>query len=150
VYHAIVRRRTNRIFRQLSEGDWDALVGDLAPDVHHVFPGEHPLGGERRTSEAVLRWFQRLGRLFPGHDFDVHRVVSSGWPWSTWVAIEWTAHLRPQVGEPYDNHGAHWVHIEWGKATAFHAYLDTQRIALACGVMADQGVEEASAPPVVD
>jgi ketosteroid isomerase-like protein len=150
MYHAIVRRRTHRIFRQLSDGDWDALVDELAPAVHHVFPGEHPLGGERRTSLAVLHWFERLGRLFPGHDFEVHRVVSSGWPWSTWVAIEWTVHLRPQVGEPYDNHGAHWVHVRWGRATAFHAYLDTQRIAAACGVMADQGVEEARAAPVGD
>lgn len=150
MYHAIVRRRTAQIFRQLSAGDWVSLVDDLAPDVHHVFPGEHPLGGERRSRAAVLSWFERLGRLFPGHDFEVHRVLSTGWPWNTWVAIAWTVQLRPQAGEPYVNHGSHWVHIKWGKATAFHAYLDTQRIAAACQDMADHGVDEAAADPITD
>jgi ketosteroid isomerase-like protein len=98
----------------------------------------------------VLRWFERLGRLFPGHDFDVHRVISRGWPWSTWVAVEWTAHLRPAAGEAYDNHGAHWIHLRWGKATSFHAYLDTQLVAQACRELAARGVEEGAAAPIVD
>ena len=148
MYQAIVRRRTARVFDRLSRGEWDAIVADLAPDVHHVFPGDHPLGGERHHRDAALRWFERLGRLFPGHDFEVHRVISSGWPWSTWVAVEWTAHLRPQQGTAYENHGAHWIHLRWGTCTAFHAYLDTQRIADACHTMAAAGIAEAGAPPL--
>ena len=81
------------MFAALSAGDWHTIVGQLAVDVHHVFPGDHPLGGERHSRDAVLRWFERLGRLYPGHDFDVHRVVARGWPGSTWVSVEWTAHL---------------------------------------------------------
>lgn len=150
VYHAIVRRRTAGMFDRLSRGEWDAAVANFAEGVQHVFPGQHPLGGERHTREAVLRWFERLGRLYPGHEFEVHRVMSRGWPWSTWVAVEWTARLRPQQGEPYANHGAHWAHIEWGKVTSFHAYLDTQRIAEACRDMASKGVAEAAAPPITD
>lgn len=150
MYHAIVRRRTRLIFARLNAGDWASLLDDLAADVHHVFPGEHPLGGERHTSAAVGLWFERLGRLFPGHDFEVTRVVSSGWPWKTTVAVEWTARLRPQAGDPYTNHGSHWISIRWGKATAFHAYLDTQRIAAASRDMAERGVEEASAAPITD
>jgi ketosteroid isomerase-like protein len=148
VYHTIVRRRTAKTFERLSRGDWQSIVEDLAAHVQHVFPGDHPLGGERHTREAVLRWFERLGRLFPGHDFEVHRVVSRGWPWSTWVVVEWTARLRPQEGEPYVNDGAHWIHIRWGKVTYFHAYLDTQRVAAACRDMGDRGVEEAAAGPI--
>lgn len=150
MYHAIVRRRTRRIFEQLTDGEWDAIAGQLAPDVHHVFPGDNALGGERWTRAAARDWFDRLGRLFPGHRFEVHRVMAGGWPWSTWVAIEWTAQLRPQVGEHYVNRGTHWVHIKWGKATAFHAYLDTQLIAAACQAMAARGVEEAAAAPIPD
>lgn len=150
MYHAIVRRRAVEMFARLSRGDWDSVVSGLAPDVHHVFPGDHPLGGERHTREAVVRWFERLGRLFPGHDFQVERVASRGWPWSTWVAVQWAARLRPQVGEPYVNHGAHWIHVRWGKATYFHAYLDTQRVAAACREMAQRGVEEAAAEPIRD
>jgi len=48
------------------------------------------------------------------------------------------------------NHGAHWIQIRWGKATYFHAYLDTQRIARSCAEMTDAGIEEAAATPIVD
>jgi ketosteroid isomerase-like protein len=150
MYHAIVRRRAAAIFEDLSRGDWRKIVADLTEDVHHLFPGDHPLGGERRTRVAVLAWFERLGRLYPGHEFDVHRIVSRGWPWNTWVSIQWSARLRPQHGEPYTNHGAHWIRIRWGKATYFHAYLDTQLIARSCAAMAAAGIDEAAAPPIVD
>lgn len=148
MYHAIVRRRTAAMFQRLSRGDWSPVVDQLAEDVHHVFPGDSPLGGERHSREAVSRWFDRLGRLFPGHDFSVHRVLSGGSPWSTWVAVQWSAQLRPHIGEPYLNHGAHWIGLRWGKATYFHAYLDTDLIADACHEMARLGIEEASAAPI--
>jgi ketosteroid isomerase-like protein len=138
------------MFDLLSRGEWSTIGAQLTEDVHHVFPGDHPLGGERHTRDAVLAWFERLGRLYPGHDFEVQRVVSKGWPWSTWVAIQWTARLRPLRGAPYMNYGAHWVHIRWGKATSFHAYLDTQLVARSCAEMAAGGIEEAAAPPIAD
>jgi ketosteroid isomerase-like protein len=150
VYHALVRRRTVEMFERLSRGDWEAIAANLDDDVRHVFAGDHPLGGERHSRDAASRWFQRLGRLYPGHALEVHRVISRGWPWSTWVAVEWTAHLRPQQGEPYVNHGAHWIHIRWGKVKYFGAYFDTQRLAAACRDMADRGVEEAAAEPIID
>jgi len=146
----IARRRVAATFERLSRGQWDAIVADLAPGVHHVFPGDHPLGGERHTREGVLRWFERLGRLYPGHEFEVHRVSASGRPWDMWVAVQWTAHLRPRVGDPYDNDGAHWIRVRRGKVVYFHVYLDTQLIADACRRMAAAGVVEAAASPVVD
>jgi ketosteroid isomerase-like protein len=146
----MVRRRTRSIFERLSRGDSGSTLGDLAPDVHHVFPGDHPLGGERHSRAAVGRWFERLERLFPGHRFVVHRVLSRGWPWDTWVVVSWTASLEPQVGDPYENDGSHWIRIRWGKATYFCAYLDTQRLAAACRAMAEQGVDEAAAQPIGD
>lgn len=148
MYHLLVRRRTAEMFERLSRGEWQAIVASLANDVRHSFAGDHPLGGERHSRDAVSRWFQRLGRLYPGHEFEVHRVMSRGGPWSTWVAVQWTAHLRPQQGEPYVNHGAHWIHIRWGKVDDFGAYFDTQRLAAACREMADRGVEEAAAGPI--
>ena len=150
MYHAIVRRRTAEMFARLSRGEWDAMLAGLADDVHHVFPGDNPLGGERHTKDAVARWFERLARLFPGHDFEVHRVASTGWPWSTWVCVRWSARLSPAAGDPYTNDGTHWIHLRWGKATYFHAYLDTELISGACAHMASHGIEEASAPPIAD
>ena len=148
MYHALVRRRAAEMFDRLSRGEWAPILDALTEDVHHVFPGDNPLGGERRTRAAVAEWFERLGRLFPGHDFEVRRIVSRGWPWSTWVAVEWVAELRPQRGEPYVNEGAHWIHLRWGKATSFHAYLDSERVSNACRAMADAGVQEAAATPI--
>jgi ketosteroid isomerase-like protein len=146
----IARRQVAATFERLGGGEWEAIVAGLSADVHHVFPGDHPLGGERHSRESVLRWFERLGRLYPGHAFEVHRSSVSGWPWDIWIAVQWTAHLRPRVGEPYANDGAHWIRVRWGKVVYFHAYLDTELIADACRRMAEAGVAEAAAPPIVD
>ncbi len=151
MYRLIFRRGTEYMFERLSRGEWQSVVERfMAKDVHHIFPGAHPLGGERHTRAAVLLWFERLDRLFPEHTFHVHRVASCGWPWSTWVAAQWSAHLRPQGGEPYTNHGTHWIHLRWGKVTTLHAYLDTQQVAEACRGMAQRGVTEAAATPILD
>lgn len=149
MYGPLVRRRVEAIFALLSRGEWDAIVARLAEDVRHVFPGESPLGGERNSRLAVLRWFERLGRLFPGHEFEVHHVTASGPPWDLWIAVQWTALLRPRAGEPYENDGAHWIRVQLGRVTCFHAYLDTQRIAAACATMAAAGIAEAEAPPIL-
>ena len=148
MYHAFVRRRTIAVFDLLTRGEWDELLGDLADDVEHGFPGDHPLGGTRRSRAAVGEWFDRLGRLVPGHECPAHRVNASGGPWSTWVAVQWTARLTPAAGDAYVNDGAHWIHLRWGKVVAFHAYLDTQLVARACERMAAAGVAEAGAPPI--
>jgi ketosteroid isomerase-like protein len=150
VYHAIVRRRIRGVFESLNRGDWRAPLADTAEDVHHVFPGDHALGGERHSRAALERWFERLFRLFPEPRFEVRRVAARGWPWRTWVAVEWIDHVSPVIGETYENRGAHWVNVRWGKVTAIHAYLDTQRIVEACRELAEQGVEEAAAAPIVD
>lgn len=150
MYHAIVRRRIANVFGALGRSDWDTALKDTAEDVHHAFPGDHPLGGERHTRAAVRLWFERLGRLFPGHDFQVHRVTASGWPWDTWATAAWTAQLTTTTGESYSNDGTHWFRIRWGKVTYFHAYLDTAKVEAACAAMAAAGVEEAAAEPVGD
>jgi ketosteroid isomerase-like protein len=148
VYRALVRRRVAGVFAALSAGDWRATLADVAPGVHHVFPGDHPLGGERHDRDALARWFERLDRLFPGHEFEVREIAVHGWPWSTWAAVRWTATLRPASGERYVNEGAHWIGIRWGKVHALHAFLDTQAVARACEQMAGAGVAEATSAPI--
>ena len=87
-------------------------------------------------------------RLFPTHEFRVRRVISRGWPWRTWIAVQWVATLTPAVGDPYTNEGTHIIEARWGRTTSFHAYLDTQRVADECRRMAEAGIEEAAAPPI--
>lgn len=148
MYHAIARRRAAAMFDLLSEGEWERVIDHLADDVCHTFPGRHPLGGTRHSRAGVQRWFERLDRLFPGHTFRVQRVVSRGWPWDTWIAVQWSAAMRPATGQPYANHGSHWIRIHWGKVKSFHGYLDTQLIVDSCEEMAQAGIDEAAAPSI--
>jgi len=149
VYRAIVRRQVRGLFEGLGANN-DALLARTAPDVHHVFPGDGALGGERHTRDALRRWFERLDAVFEGHDLRVADVVLGGPPWRTVVAVEWTIRARTRDGAPYENEGAHVIRMRWGRATRIQAYLDSQRLAAACERSARAGVAEAGAPPIVD
>lgn len=107
------------------------------------------MGGERHSRDAVRRWFERLFRLFDLR-FDVRRVLVAGPPWDLLVGVEWIAHVTPKAGEPYVNEGAHIIRIRRGRIVYFHAYEDSQKVADACRRMADAGIEEAAATPIVD
>lgn len=48
------------------------------------------------------------------------------------------------------NDGVHGVRMRWTKVVSLHAYLDTEVFTAACREMADAGVAEAAAPPIVD
>jgi ketosteroid isomerase-like protein len=147
VYRAYVRRRVGAIFDGLSRGDYTLAVNGLADDVHHVFAGDHALGGERHSRDAVRRWFERLFRLYEV-SFDVERVIVSGPPWDILITVEWLGHATPRAGAPYENEGAHVIRIRRGRVVYFHAYEDSQKVAEACRVMADAGIEEAAADPI--
>jgi ketosteroid isomerase-like protein len=148
VYHAIVRRRARQIFGQVSDGDFPPVLRTTARDVHHVFAGDHALGGERHGREALARWFGRLHRLFPDLKLEVTDVVATGWPWRTVVTLEWVARATLPTGDPYVNTGAHIVRMRWGRAVYIHAYEDSQRVAEACRRMAEGGIGEAAAAPI--
>jgi len=149
MYKALARRRVRASFDGLSSGDPSVALRGLADDVHHVFAGDHAVGGERHSRAAVERWFGRLLHLFELR-FEIRRILVSGPPWHLTVAVEWFAQVRPKVGEPYTNEGAHVIVIHRGKVTYFHAYEDSQKVALACQGMAAAGIEEAAAAPISD
>jgi ketosteroid isomerase-like protein len=148
MYQRLVRRRIVGVFDHLSDGDYEYALRGLTPDVHHRFAGRHPLGGERTDREAVRSWFERLYRLFPRLQFTVHRVGASGWPWDLLVVVEWTAEVTPAAGPSYQNVGAHVLRIQRGKVSEFLSYEDSQAVADACEVMAEAGIDEATAPPI--
>jgi len=150
MYHAIVGRIVRAGFDRLSAGDYSAALAGAAPNVHHVFAGDHPLGGERHSRDAFRQWFERLFRLFPALRFQIREVVVKGWPWRTVVAVEWEAHVTPAVGPEYVNQAAHIIHIRWGRSVYVHAYENSQAVADACRHMAANGIEEAAAAPITD
>ena len=149
MFHRLAARRVRHVFARLSVGDYETALAGLAPDVHHRFAGDHPLGGERHDADAVRRWFERLYRLFPELRFTVTDVAVSGWPWDMTVTVQWRADVVPQIGPEYLNVGAHVLRVRRGRVGCLHAYEDSQAAAEACARMAAEGIEEATAPPIV-
>jgi ketosteroid isomerase-like protein len=150
IYRAIVKRKARGIFTALSAGEWEKTTAGLSPRVHHTFPGDNALGGERHSREAMERWFERLFRLIPDLSFEVHEVAVGGWPWDTAIAVQWSDRGAGADGTAYVNDGAHWIHLRWGKAVSVHAYLDTEGVTRLLETMAAAGIEEAAAAPIED
>jgi ketosteroid isomerase-like protein len=149
MYHAIVKRIATRNFTRVNEKDYDALLKDCAPDVHHRFGGSHALGGDRHDREALRRWFERLGRLSPTLTLTVRDVWVKGTPGHTTVVIRWSATQDMPDGSPYDNHGVHIVQMRWGKIVSIDANEDSQLVAAGLRIFAAHGVTEALADPIV-
>lgn len=148
-FRAVVRRKVLRSFERLSQGDASAALAVMADDVTYTFEGEHALGGTRTTKAAVTRWFQRLLRLLPGR-FTIRSVQVVGWPWRAWVYTVFEDVVHPAYGPAYRNHGVQVVELRWGAAVRIHTYVDTARIEKALAVLAEHGVAEAAAPPIVE
>lgn len=150
MYKRIAARRARGVFDALSRGDFKAIVDEVPPEVHHLFPGDNALGGERHSREGMKRWFERLHALFPEVTFEVTEVAVKGWPWDLRVAVQWTDHGRAADGEPYENRGAHWIRIHRGKPVRIQAYLDTDKVTAALERMSGAGIQEAAAQPITD
>lgn len=148
MYKAIARRKARATFEALSRGDWRDAIADVASDVHHVFPGDNAMGGERHSRDAMARWFERVYRLIPELRFEVRNIAVKGPPWDMMVAVEWADSGKAADGVPYSNEGAHWIRIRRGKATYIHAFLDTEKVTEICARLAAAGIEEAAAPPI--
>jgi ketosteroid isomerase-like protein len=149
MYQAAVRRQMGKVYERLSAGDWEAAVARMAPDVHHVFPGDSALGGERHSKEALERWFARLYRLFPSVRFDVREVLVGGYPWNMWVAVWSVVHLTPAAAEPYANPATQWFHFRRGQVVFMGEFVASHLVHGALLEMAANGIEEAAAPPIV-
>ena len=149
MYHTIVKRIATKNFERVNDKDYDALLKDCAPNIHHRFGGHHALGGERHDRETLRRWFQRLGRLCPTLKLTVHDVWVKGWPHNTTIIVRWTGTQTLPDGSPYENHGVHIVRMRWGKVVDIDANEDSQVVAESMKVFAAHGVQEALADPIV-
>ncbi|WP_344869077.1 nuclear transport factor 2 family protein, partial [Amycolatopsis ultiminotia] len=132
----------------LSRGEM-SLIHDMAPDVHHTFPGRGALGGQRTTRDDVAAWLTRLYRVLPGLEFHVRAVAVDGRPWHTTVGVEWTNEATLLDGSTYTNTGSHILTLRNGKIVAFHAYFDdVQAIDDALDRQAAHGIAEAAAAAI--
>jgi hypothetical protein len=48
-----VKRIVRKNFERVNQRDFDSLLKDCAPNVHHLSSGTHASGGERHGREAL-------------------------------------------------------------------------------------------------
>lgn len=149
MYHAIVKQIARKNFLRVNHKDFEALLGDCAPDIHHRFGGNHALGGERHDREALRQWFGRLGRLGKHLTLTVEDVWVKGLPNNTTIIIRWSATDELPDGSPYRNRGVHIVNMRWGKVVSIDAHEDSQAVAEGLKRQAAMGIAEAKAPQIV-
>lgn len=149
LYHWIVARQVRTAFAQISAGNWEAMVAGMAPSFTYTFYGDHALGGERRTHEALRRWWERCFRLLPGTTFDVQDVIVSGRPWSTRVATAVRVHVNVVDGSTYENVVHQFLRIRWGRITEVRTLEDTAVLQRTLDRLAAAGYPEAHAEPIV-
>jgi ketosteroid isomerase-like protein len=157
MYHAIVKQKIRRVFRELSRGDASHMVDGLARSFTYRFAGDSSLGGTRTTHASMLQWWQRVFRLLPGATFEPLVIVVEGTPWDTHVMthVRVRAQIRGALGEPhskqdYENEFMQWMHLRWGKITSVTTLEDTVVLARVLDTLRALGVSEAGAPPLED
>ena len=150
MYRLIVARRIRQIFASINAGDWETMVGSLAPDFTYRFYGDHALGGKRRTPEAMRAWWQRVFRLLPGAKFEVRDVLVAGWPWHTRVATDLIVRCTLPDGTPYHNVVNQFVRLRWGRVVEVRTLEDTQKLERALQTLAAYGIEDAEASQITD
>lgn len=148
----IVERKAREMIGAINRGDYEHLIKNCMPrfPYGYTFSGTHPLGGTFHTTDAMRQFYPRLFRLFPGIKIEIKEILVKGWPWNTLVMVWWVDNAHPAVDQPYINEGVQIVHIRWGRVAGAHFYLDTQKVEQVCRQLAQQGVAEAEAPPIVD
>jgi ketosteroid isomerase-like protein len=150
MYHRIVAGRVRGTFAAINAGDWESMVAGMAPSFSYRFYGEHALGGERHTAEAMRLWWQRIFRLMPGIGFQVDDVLVAGWPWATRIATRLSIDVGLADGSRYQNVVMQFIAMRWGKITEIRTLEDTALLGAALHRLADQGVTEAVARPITD
>jgi ketosteroid isomerase-like protein len=106
------------------------------------------LGGTRHDTEALRRWFNRLGAVLPNIRFDVKNIWVKGPPWQTTVIVQWVATAMLANGDPYVNPGVHIIAMRWGKVYSLDVSEDSQAVAAALAKQAEAGIQEAAAPKI--
>lgn len=150
MYRLLVATRVRRILARLSAGDWEAMTNSLAPRFTYRFYGDHALGGERHTREAMQDWWQRVFRLLPGARFEARDILVAGWPWATRVATDVVVRATLPDGTPYENVLNQFLRLRWGRIIEVRTLEDTQKLERMLREQAASGVEEAMSVPITD
>lgn len=148
MYHALVKRISLRNFERVNNKDYEPLLHDCVPEVHHRFGGDHALGGERHDRETLRLWFARLGRVAPTLRLIPEDIWVKDTPRDTVVILRWSATQDMPDGSPYRNHGVHIIRLRWLKVVSIDANEDSQAVAEGLKVQSRHGLDEALAAPI--
>lgn len=150
MYHTIVKRILANGYRQISRAEFEPLLKQFSPTIHFTFSGQHAMGGDFHSRETVRQWFERVHRFFPDLEIKAERVVVSGMPWSTWAAAQFSVKATLPDGSTYRNHGTQFIRIVWGTVVEDYLIEDNQVLVETLRCLSEQGIKEASAPPLRD
>lgn len=148
MYHFIVKKIIIQGFRDLSTGNYEAVLKRFSPHVHLLFEGEHALGSNIQGVAPVRQWFQQVLRLFPGMQFKVKQVIVSGWPWDTIVTTRLQVEAKLKNGQLYQNSVVQIVQLRWGLVVDDYLLENTQKLVDTLKTIAQLGNEEALASPI--
>jgi ketosteroid isomerase-like protein len=153
MYRRIVRKRVLHLFAEANRGNWRAIVDELREGFTYRFVGDTPLGGTRTSKGAMIAWFERLYRLFPGSQFHPGTVVVEGPPWNTrvmtYVTIKGTSPAEGGAQVAYENEFMQLMTIRWGKIASVLTIEDTQRFVSILPALSAAGFADARAEPIV-
>jgi ketosteroid isomerase-like protein len=148
MYHRIVQGIVRQGFRELSEGNFEHVVQQFAPEVIFSFMGDHALGGERRGQEETRAWFQKLHGFFPDLTLNPFEIVVVGLPWNTMVRVRFTLQATLPGGVSYTNAGVQVLHLRWGKITEDRIYEDTEKLVCALEYLTKHRKDAAMTKPL--
>ncbi len=150
MYYPIVKRIIRDGFRQFSGGNPEPILSKFASQAHFVFLGDHAMGADLHTQQAIRQWFERILRLFPGIQIEPIEVQVSGMPWDTLVVTHLAIRAKLPDGRAYQNKGLQMLRLRWGRIVEDWVYEDTHVLINELENLARQGVGEALAAPITD
>lgn len=150
IYSSAVETKVRSVFDQINAGNYMEMVDGLAGSFRYRFHGEHALGGQRTSREAMIRWWERVNELLPGAQFTMHDVIVHGGPWRTRVAVRASIRGPLPDGGVYSNTVFQFLTLRWGKVTDVETIEDLQVLTRALEAVAASGKSEALAAPIVD
>lgn len=149
MYHRIVKQIVRSGFESLSRGDCSPILAKFTSNARFNFAGSHAMGADLHDVESIRLWFERMLRLFPGITFEVADIKVSGMPWDTMVATQLVIRAPRPDGRPYLNRALQVVRLQWGRIVEDYVYEDTYVLVTELERLAQQGVAEAAASPIM-
>jgi ketosteroid isomerase-like protein len=148
-YHYFVKNKVKKSFQLVNEHQYDELLKSVSnKTLEHSFAGDHALGGKRHDKESFKKWLVRLGTVLPDLKIEITDIQVKGNLFKTMAIVRWTATCTLLNGEPYVNHGVHFITLKWGKLVKIDVYEDTKTVSHGLEVQFESGIKEAKAPKI--